>query len=569
VFYVRIGNEPALNLSQTDAADEDTPVFSPDGSQVAFASNRSGDWDLYLVAPDGTNVRAAVTNGSSDELHPSFTPDGQGLVFSSNREAGNWDIYTATIGSDGTWRRLTSHPSADRFPTVSPDGNAITFRSERDGDSEIYVMTGDGSDLRQITSNAAFDSYPTFTPDGSGVVFASDRAGKDGVYLVNVAGEGLIELEKDPAWRAFNPRVSADGRHFLHAGGPLDGQVDIYRREFTSPLLAIGKRGAASLSGECNWEEGVLALGWIHAWQETGDPQYGQWVREWVDACIAVKTHVSHVNDGLLGYAALTAYESSGQLEYRTFADQVAGYLMEIAPRTSDGTLTHDSQRVWVDTLLGTVPFLTKMSQISGNDVYIEEAITQTIKHAEYLQDPDSGLYYHAWDETQCNPAGHIVWGRGNGWALLADVVVLSTTPDSHPSHATILANMRNQAAGLRALQDSSGLWRTVLTRSDSYLETSASSLIGYSLEYGVQQGWLDSDAFSAPAESARLGVWRHTLANGTVTDVSAATWPMMSEEDYNARPHEELQLYGQGVALLLQSPYWENHTVHGRPASE
>lgn len=122
ISRVRIGNEPATNLSQTDAAEEDTPVFSPDGSQLAFASNRSGDWDLYVVEPDGTDVRPAVSNRSSDELHSSFTHDSQGLVSSSNREAGNWGIYTATIGSDQFWARLTSHPADDRFPTVSERG---------------------------------------------------------------------------------------------------------------------------------------------------------------------------------------------------------------------------------------------------------------------------------------------------------------------------------------------------------------------------------------------------------------------------------------------------------------
>lgn len=121
------------------------------------------------------------------------------------------------------------------------------------------------------------------------------------------------------------------------------------------------------------------------------------------------------MNNGLLGYAALKAYETSGQPEHLAFADRVADYLMEAAPRTTDGTLTSDSQRVWVDTLLGAVPFLTKIYQISGSEIYIEEVIAQTLKHAEHLQDPDSGLYYHAWDETRSDPAGHICWGRENG----------------------------------------------------------------------------------------------------------------------------------------------------------
>jgi len=50
------------------------------------------------------------------------------------------------------------------------------------------------------------------------------------------------------------------------------------------------------------------------------------------------------------------------------------------------------------------------------------------------------------------------------------------------------------------------------------------------------------------------LGVWRQVLADGTVANVSAPTWPMLTEEEYNARPHDAFQLYGQGVALLVGS---------------
>jgi unsaturated rhamnogalacturonyl hydrolase len=555
VFRGWITGGSVVNLTRTSSADEDTPVISPDGLKVAFASNRSGDWDILLMDLDGTDVRVAVGNPDTDELHPSFAPDGRGLAFSSNCDGGNWDIYTATICSQGPWARLTSDPAIDRFPTVSADGRLVTFRSERDGNSEIYLMKADGSDLRRITDNTVPDGYPTITSDGSGIVFASSRAGRRSVFLVNLAGEGLVELEQDQQWHARNPRTSVDGRRLLYAGGPIGRPLDIYGREFTSPLLAVGERGASNLREGCDWEEGVLAFGWIHAWQATRDEQYRRWTQEWVGACVPLKGEVSHVNDGLLGYAALKAYEISGQPQYLAFANWVADYLLDIAPRTADGTLTHDSHRVWIDSLLGSVPFLVEMSQVTGSDIYIEEAITQTVKHAEHLQDPDSGLYYHAWDETESDPAGHVYWGRGNGWALLADVALLSVITDSHPSHANILNGMQRHAEALRMLQDSSGLWRTALTQSDSYLETSASSLIGYGFKCGVERGWLDREIFSASAEAAKLGVWRHVLADGTVTDVSGPTWPMMTEEDYDARPHDKLQLYGQGLALLLESP--------------
>ncbi len=560
---------PAANLNPT-LADKDTPIFSPHGSTIAFATNQAGDWDIYLVDADGSNPRVAVEGPGTDELHPSFTPDGTGLVFSSNRADGNWDIYSAAIGSS-TWTRLTADPAADRFPTLSANGGtagtrAIAFRSERDGNSEIYLMDADGSNLRRVTDDPAFDGYPSITPDGSGVVFASDRSGQWNAYVVNLAGEGLRALGQREGWQMDTPRLSKDGRLILYAGGQVGDTFDIYSRPFASPLVLIGQRGADNLGDHCDWEAGVLAYGWIHAWQATQDDQYRQWAQQWVDACLPLKTEITeakHVNDGLLGYAALVAYETSGQPEYLAFAEQVADYLMNTAPRTADGTLAHDSNRVWVDTLLGAVPFLIKMSQVFGGDVYADEAISQLIQHAAHLQDPGSGLYHHAWDESGNDPpsagsghgAGQVYWGRGNGWALLADAEVLSAITTTHPLRSAVLDIMQKQAAALRPLQDAGGLWHTVLTRPDFYLETSGSALIGYALKRGVQEGWLDREVYLPIAQAAVLGVWRQVLADGTVTNVSAPTWPMLTEEEYNARPYGSLQLYGQGVALLVESP--------------
>ena len=556
VFRIPLTGGRPTNLTQTPSAQEDTPVFSPDGSTIAFASDRTGDWNIYLMDTDGTNVRPALDGYTgTDELHPAFTPDGLTLVFSSNRADGNWDIYTATIGSS-TWVRLTTDPAADRFPNLSADGRTLVFRSERDGNSEIYLMNVDGSNLRRVTDNPAFDGYPSITPDGSGVVFVSNRSGRWNTYMTNLAGEALTALEQRESREMHTPRLSSDGLLLLYAGRPTDSAFDIYRREFSSPLMLIAQRGADNLRDKCDWEAGVLAYGWSRAWQTTHNYEYLRWIEEWVDSCIPTKTTITHVNDALLGYAALIVYEEYERSEHLAFAQQVADYLMNTAPRTADGTLTHVGDTVWVDTLVSTVPFLVEMGKVSGESIYCEEAITQVIRHAGHLQDPDSGLYHHAWDESQDETFGPAYWGRGNGWALLADVEVLSAMTDTHPLRSTVLSIMQKHTAALKPLQDPNGLWHTVVTRPDFYLETSGSALIGYALQRGVEEGWLDKNEYSPAAQAAMLGVWRKVLADGTVTDVSAPTGPMAAEEGYNAVPHDKLQLYGQGVALLLESPY-------------
>jgi unsaturated rhamnogalacturonyl hydrolase len=175
--------------------------------------------------------------------------------------------------------------------------------------------------------------------------------------------------------------------------------------------------------------------------------------------------------------------------------------------------------------------------------------------HAAHLQDSVTGLYHHAWDESEDAFLGPSYWGRGNGWALLADVEVLKALPAAHPARSQILDIMRRQAAGLRPLQDSSGLWHTVVTRPDFYLEISGAALIGYGLIQGVHEGWLTDAGDAAAARAAFYGVWNAVAADGAVSSVSAPTGPMQDEELYDGIPHDALQRYGQGVALLICSP--------------
>ncbi|CAN5859172.1 hypothetical protein BH10CHL1_BH10CHL1_03220 [soil metagenome] len=544
-----------LNLSNTPTAQEDTPVFSTDGAAIAFASNRSGDWDIYLMDRDGDHVRLAIGNPGTDEMHPAFLPDGAHLLFSSNRNAGNWDIYSATLGST-LWTQLTTDEDVERFPTVSADGSTIAFRREvPEGDgasnSEIYVMQADGSAIHRLTNDPAFDGYPVITPDGSGIIFIADGANGFNLYSMNLGGAGLASAVKPAEWSLQTPRLSADGRTIILAAnaGP---NLELYTRSYTSPLLLVGQRGFQAVNEKCDWEAGVLAYGWVKAWRKTHQIEYWQWLNTWVDNCLARNPGVQHVNDGLLGYAALAVYAEKPEQTYWLFAQRVADYFMNSAPRTADGTLTHFDDTVWDDTMVGVVPFLVAMSQVSEQQTYFDEAVAQVLKHANHLQDAQTGLYHHAWDESLNAYLGAAYWCRGNGWPLLADLEVLSAMPTDYPQRAAVLAILQRQATALQSQQAATGLWHTVVNRTDFYQETSGSAMIAAALLQSSAAGWLDQNEIGESAQAARLGVWRQVTADGSVRNVSAPTGPMVNETDYDAIPAATLELYGQGALLLM-----------------
>ncbi|MFC1553490.1 TolB family protein [candidate division KSB1 bacterium] len=117
------------------------------------------------------------------------------IAFSSDR-TGDFEIYT--IRPDGTdLKRLTNSPGNDLWPDWSPDGSQIVFTSTRSGSSDIWVMDSDGSNQTQLTyviqPNNLIDSeyYPRWSPDGSKIMFTYDRFTKIELFIINPDGSDV------------------------------------------------------------------------------------------------------------------------------------------------------------------------------------------------------------------------------------------------------------------------------------------------------------------------------------------------------------------------------------------
>ena len=189
------------------SATDGSPSWSPDGQHIAFHSNRDDNYEIYVMASDGSNLRR-LTNHSSIDSHPSWSPDGQHIAFSSDRD-GDWEIYV--MASDGSnLRRLTNHSSIDRFPSWSPDGQHIAFHSNRDDNYEIYVMASDGSNLRRLTNHSSIDRFPSWSPDGQHIAFHSNRDDNYEIYVMASDGSNPRRLTHHSA---------ADGRLFWSPDG--------------------------------------------------------------------------------------------------------------------------------------------------------------------------------------------------------------------------------------------------------------------------------------------------------------------------------------------------------------
>jgi Tol biopolymer transport system component len=186
---------------------EGRAVWSPDGTKIAFKSGH----DIYVINSDGSGQTRLTTAAEHDE-NPSWSPDGSKIAFHSFR-TGTAQIFVMNAdGSNQT--RLTNNTAYEYEPTFSPSGTKIMFRSNRDGNSEIYVMNADGSSQTRLTNDAGWDSDQVWSPDGTKIAFKSNREGRDKIYVMNANGSGVTKLteptdfDTSPVWSPNGAKIA-------------------------------------------------------------------------------------------------------------------------------------------------------------------------------------------------------------------------------------------------------------------------------------------------------------------------------------------------------------------------
>jgi TolB protein len=209
-----------------DSSSEKCPAISPDGTRIAFSSNRHGTYDLFVMDLEGGNVQR-LTDSAEDELMPEWAPDGSKIAFYRGPAGGLGHIFV--MSADGTnVQQITAGPWSDERPDWSPDGTRILFASSRGTYFEIYSVKPDGSDVRRITSGAWDKLFPDGSPDGARIAYvAYDFAlNVASVHVVNADGSrdtaltNRAGIDQDPQW-------SPDGTRIVFPSN-RDGGLELY-----------------------------------------------------------------------------------------------------------------------------------------------------------------------------------------------------------------------------------------------------------------------------------------------------------------------------------------------------
>jgi unsaturated rhamnogalacturonyl hydrolase len=248
------------------------------------------------------------------------------------------------------------------------------------------------------------------------------------------------------------------------------------------------------------------------------DPRYGRFVREWVDLWVTPEGGIRtyrleefNLDQVYPGRLLFSIHRQTGQERYRRAIELLRDQLRR-QPRTKGGGFWHKQiypHQLWLDGVYMADPFYAEYASVFGERAAFDDIASQIVLIETHTRDPETGLLYHAWDEsrtqrwadpkTGCSPN---FWGRGMGWFVMAVVDVLDYFPKDHAGRVVLEAVLQRAARAIvRVQEDATGLWYQVPDRAGrpgNYRESSASAMFAYALAKGVRKKILPPENLAA-----------------------------------------------------------------------
>lgn len=220
------------------------PAWSPDGGTLAYASDRSGRFELFLHELQPGGARRALTDDGQHNVQPAWSPDGRRLAYHSSGRGGIWIVAR----DGGVPRQVSGFGSR---PSWSPDGRRLVFQGapytepgaaafETFGPSSLWVVDVEGGSPRQVTSGWRPEGShvrPIWFPDGRRVFFASQRLNATAFWVLDEA-TGALTRVLDAGARAVDATLTPDGRTVYYVR--LGDQFDLWKLSLTEEAAAAG-----------------------------------------------------------------------------------------------------------------------------------------------------------------------------------------------------------------------------------------------------------------------------------------------------------------------------------------
>ncbi len=274
------------------------------------------------------------------------------------------------------------------------------------------------------------------------------------------------------------------------------------------------------------YDNGVVMLGLLKVWKKTGERKYFDVCKEYMEEYIydngMIKNYrpyeynIDLINNGKVLF---DMFKETKDEKYRRAIFKLRNQLYK-HPRTSENALWHKKiyrNQVWLDGLYMEAPFYAQFIKTFDSKRNYNDVIRQFVLCKKNMQDKETGLYYHAYDETHsefwCDRKTGLsknFWGRGMGWFVMALADVLEIIPKDHRDFKELADMLKDALDALINVQDSSGCWYQVLDKGHikgNYLEASCSCMILYALLKALKLKIVFGEKYTEAIEMAFNGI--------------------------------------------------------------
>ena len=274
--------EELLTEKRSDGTLHLAPALSPDGSQVAYFSEKDFYYvDLYLASgTTGKVERRILKSGISSNYETyrfinsqaNWSPDGKYLAFAAKRGARDV-IVIVDAARNKEVKRIEVKLNGVTTPAWSPDGQRLVFTGYDGGLSDLFVVSRDGSGLRRLTEDKYADLHPVWSPDGRSIAFATDRGGETNFKTLAIGNmrialydldTGTIDLlDNMDRGKNVSPQWAPDGQSIAFVSD-RNGVSNIF-------LYDLGEKSLYQLTDFYTGSQGITPLSPVLSWAQQAD----------------------------------------------------------------------------------------------------------------------------------------------------------------------------------------------------------------------------------------------------------------------------------------------------------
>lgn len=220
------------------------PVWSPDGSRIAYYADPEGPYDIYVMNADGSDP-VRVTESGLDDTDPAWFPDGRSLAFDRERKRllrRSSEILRIDLETLRTEQLMPDFPDTHGIPHISPVDPLVAFTGKRAMGWEAGIFNRETGEI-VFLGNRGQTCRARFSPDGKKLAFVSSEAdGKGDIWLADADGSGIERLTFNDAAYDYFPSWSPDGRFIVFNSSPqrdLEGDWALYILEVETRDLRL------------------------------------------------------------------------------------------------------------------------------------------------------------------------------------------------------------------------------------------------------------------------------------------------------------------------------------------